>query len=149
MSGRVLWHLASLVGHVGLVAPRHVGSSQTRDWTSVSCIPRPVLNHWTTREVLWVCLVFFFNCTHQMQICHWKLEIKLNLSLPPSSFLSPEPPLWGKTPLHLGTPPAYRSLCVDIRPCVSREIHSLSSDRFHEDEISPLMKFGCVPSLFF
>ena len=30
----------------GLVAPRHLGSSQTRDWTSVSCIGRQILYHW-------------------------------------------------------------------------------------------------------
>ena len=35
----------------GLVAPRHVGSSRTRAWTSVPCIGRQVPNHCTTREV--------------------------------------------------------------------------------------------------
>ena len=35
----------------GLVAPRHVGSSQTRDRTYVPCISRQILNHWTTREL--------------------------------------------------------------------------------------------------
>ena len=40
-----LWHVVS-------VAPRHVGSSQTRDQTRVPCIGRQILNHWTTREVL-------------------------------------------------------------------------------------------------
>ena len=34
----------------GLVAPQHVGSSQTRDQTHVPCIGRSVLSHWTTRE---------------------------------------------------------------------------------------------------
>ena len=34
-----------------LVAPRRVASSQTRDRTSVPCIPRQSANHWTTREV--------------------------------------------------------------------------------------------------
>ena len=34
-----------------LVAPRHVGSSQTRDQTHVTCIGRRTFNHWTTREV--------------------------------------------------------------------------------------------------
>ena len=34
----------------GLVAPRHVGSSQTRDRTRVPCIGRQTLNHCTTRE---------------------------------------------------------------------------------------------------
>ena len=34
----------------GLVAPRHVGSSQTRARTRVPCIDRQILNHCTTRE---------------------------------------------------------------------------------------------------
>ena len=36
---------------MGLVAPRHAESSQTRDGTCVPCIVRWFLNHWTTREV--------------------------------------------------------------------------------------------------
>ena len=35
----------------GLVAPRHVGSSQTRARTHVPCIGRQILNHCTTRQV--------------------------------------------------------------------------------------------------
>ena len=34
----------------GPVAPRHVGSSQTRARTHVPCIGRQILNHCTTRE---------------------------------------------------------------------------------------------------
>ena len=34
----------------GLVAPRHVGSSQTRARTRVACIGRQILNHCATRE---------------------------------------------------------------------------------------------------
>ena len=34
----------------GLVAPRHVGSSQTRTRTCVLCTGRRILNHCTTRE---------------------------------------------------------------------------------------------------
>ena len=34
----------------GLVAPRHVGSSQTRTRTRVPCIGRQTLNHCATRE---------------------------------------------------------------------------------------------------
>ena len=34
----------------GLVAPRHVGSSQTRARTHVPCIGRQILNHCATRE---------------------------------------------------------------------------------------------------
>ncbi|XP_032486496.1 protein mono-ADP-ribosyltransferase TIPARP isoform X1 [Phocoena sinus] len=36
----------------GLVAPRHVGSSQTRARTRVPCISRQILNHCATREAL-------------------------------------------------------------------------------------------------
>ena len=35
----------------GLVAPRHVGSSRTRDRTHVPCIGRRILNHCAAREV--------------------------------------------------------------------------------------------------
>ena len=38
-----------VVAH-GLVAPRHVGSSQTRAQTRVPCIGRQILNHCATRE---------------------------------------------------------------------------------------------------
>ena len=36
----------------GLVALQHVGSSQTRDQTCVTCIGWQILNHWATREIL-------------------------------------------------------------------------------------------------
>ena len=36
----------------GLVAPWHVGSSQTRARTHVPCIGRQILNHCATREAL-------------------------------------------------------------------------------------------------
>ena len=39
-------------GSRGLVAPRHVGSSQTRARTHVPCIGRQILNHCATREAL-------------------------------------------------------------------------------------------------
>ena len=47
---QALGHRVSGVAHSGLVASRHVGSSQTRDRTPVPCIGRQILNHWTTRE---------------------------------------------------------------------------------------------------
>ena len=37
-----------------LVAPRHVGSSQTRARTRVPCIGRQILNHCATREALFL-----------------------------------------------------------------------------------------------
>ena len=32
---------------MGLAAPRHVGSSRTRDRTHILCLGRSILNHWT------------------------------------------------------------------------------------------------------
>ena len=43
---------------MGLVAPWHVGSSQTRARTRVPCIGRQILNHCATREALESFLVF-------------------------------------------------------------------------------------------
>ena len=52
-----LWSTGSIVvAHTGstklwhLVAPQHMGSSQIRDRTHVSCIGRWILYHWATRE---------------------------------------------------------------------------------------------------
>ena len=42
---------AQQLRHTGLVAPRHVGSSRTRDGTRVPCLGRWILNHCATREV--------------------------------------------------------------------------------------------------
>ena len=39
---------AQWLQRTGLVAPWYVASSWTRDQTSVSCISRQILNHWTT-----------------------------------------------------------------------------------------------------
>ena len=40
----------------GPVAPRHVGSSQTRAWTRVPRIGRQILNHCATREAPVACI---------------------------------------------------------------------------------------------
>ena len=45
---------------MGLVAPRHVGTSRTRAWTCVPCIGRWILNHCATREALICSLVYYF-----------------------------------------------------------------------------------------
>ena len=39
---------------MGLVAPRHVGSSQTRARTRVPCIGRQMLNHCANKEALFL-----------------------------------------------------------------------------------------------
>ena len=45
----------------GPVAPRHVGSSQTRAGTRVPCIGRQIPNHCTTREALVSCFILTFS----------------------------------------------------------------------------------------
>ena len=50
-----LWHVGSRaqaqqLWRTGLVAPRHVGSSQSRARTRVPCIGRQILNHCATKE---------------------------------------------------------------------------------------------------
>ena len=48
---RELWaHKLQKLWYMGLAAPQHVGSSQTRDRTDAPCIARRILNHWTIRE---------------------------------------------------------------------------------------------------
>ena len=56
----------SVVVVTGPVAPRHVGSSQTRARTRVPCIGRQILNHCATREALW-----FFNLGSWEERLHW------------------------------------------------------------------------------
>ena len=55
----------SVVVAMGLVAPRHVGSSQTRARTHIPCISRQTLNHCATREApvhfFFVFLFFSFS----------------------------------------------------------------------------------------
>ena len=45
----------------GLVALRHVESSQTRDWTNVACIGRQILIQCTTRKALVPCFYLQFR----------------------------------------------------------------------------------------
>ena len=54
---------ARLLWHMGLVAPWHMESFWTRDWTGISCIVRLILGpgHWINREApctLSMCLIF-------------------------------------------------------------------------------------------
>ena len=49
---------AQQLWHMGLVALRHVGSSQTRARTRVPCIGRRIPNHCATREVLRASIIF-------------------------------------------------------------------------------------------
>ena len=61
VGAQVLGAWASVAVCTGLVAPPHVESSRTRDWTCVPCIGRWIPIHCTTREVwhLIVLLVVF------------------------------------------------------------------------------------------
>ena len=63
---------------MGLVALRHVGSSRTRDSTSVPCIDRQILNHWTTGKSLIVVLIGIFymdNDVEHLIICLFAIYI--------------------------------------------------------------------------
>ena len=51
----------------GPVAPRHVGSSQTRAQTRVPCTGRQTLNHCTTREAR---ILFILNRRMGVQVVH-------------------------------------------------------------------------------
>ena len=49
LMGSRVW--AQQLGCTGLVAPRYVGSSSTRDGNCVPCIGRLICNHWNTSKV--------------------------------------------------------------------------------------------------
>ena len=46
---------------MGLIPPRHVESSQTRDWTQGPCISRWIFNHCTTKGVP---IIYLFYSIH-------------------------------------------------------------------------------------
>ena len=48
----------------GLAAPRHAGSSQSRDRTRVPCISRPIINHWAPGSL-----------AHFLVICPFVIEL--------------------------------------------------------------------------
>ena len=57
---------AQWLSYMGLAAPRHVGSSQTRDQTGVPCTARWIPNHWATRETQ---ILYKWNCTACTLLC--------------------------------------------------------------------------------
>ena len=57
----------------GAQALWHVGSSQTRDWTHVSCTCRRVLYHWATREVP-VFVLIVIEMFHFSRGCRWPMS---------------------------------------------------------------------------
>ena len=76
---------AQQLWHMGLVALRHVGSSQTRDRTCVPCIGRWILNHCTTREVpcssLFLIYLFIYLFILFIWLCQVLVEASELLSL--------------------------------------------------------------------
>ena len=64
---------------MGLAAPQHVGSSQTRAQTRVPCIGRRILNHCATREAPPIRFFFFF--AGRGWTLHWVFVAVLGLSL--------------------------------------------------------------------
>ena len=70
----------SCVWLTGLVAPRHVGSSQTRARTRVLCIGRQTLNHCATREaptyILFQILFHSIECLLSLSSMHIRFLFK-------------------------------------------------------------------------
>ena len=62
--------------HTGLGASQHVGSSQIRDQTHVSCTGRQILYHWASRDFL-LLLFWFLGKGKLLQLAKKKLEIKI------------------------------------------------------------------------
>ena len=56
---------------IGLVAPRHVGSSRTRVQTHVPYIGRWILNHYTTREVP----IYFFKLRYSLFTILYQFQV--------------------------------------------------------------------------
>ena len=80
---------------MGLVAPQHVESSQTRDWTGVPCIDRQILTHCTTREVLFKCIFLFCYCSVAKTLCN-----TMDYAMPGSFFFHYLPELVGDSCSH-------------------------------------------------
>ena len=71
---------AQQLWRTGLVAPLHVGYSQTRDRTCVPCIGRWILNHCATREVPGT-LFYTFQLKFFIQVISYYLAILPNANL--------------------------------------------------------------------
>ena len=65
--------------HMGFVAPRHTGSSWTRDRTSVPCIARQILYLWTTREAPNLCKFNRISNRSKSNITQSPLSLKRQL----------------------------------------------------------------------
>ena len=79
---------------MGLVALRHVGSSQTRAQTRVPCIGRQTLNHCATREALVYSFMSFQRCIESCIPYHSTMQksaITLKIPLCDTSLVNDSP----------------------------------------------------------
>ena len=106
----------------GLVAPRHVGSSQTGARTRVPCIDRQILNHCATREAP-------STCNHYQNLLIKDLYFILsfsNLACGPLTALSGQAnPVWR----------AQQHICSNMTAAV---VHQPFNDTFCPDHL-------CIP----
>ena len=115
-------------------------SSLTRDWTQVPCIPRQILNHWTTKEVPPVTIL------NLRETCH----LFLPSAFPVLAFLYLPCSLWGYRdhpsvfrawePCTLLPPPPLRSL-PRLQPPLSSHRAPNQTSRFL---LSPLFQTHIV-----
>ena len=87
---------------VGLVALRHVESSQNRDRPHVPCIGRQILNHWTTRDILHHFWILHIN--NMIQFC-FSLSDFLNSVLQTLGLSTSLQMAWFCSPLWLSNIP--------------------------------------------
>ena len=73
----------------GPVAPRHVGSSQTRARTRVPCIGRQILNHYTTREAQKFLILIKISLSIFFVACASGIASKMSSPYPRSFKFSP------------------------------------------------------------
>ena len=114
----------------GVVAPRHVGSSQTRAQTRAPCIGRQILNHCATREA--PSLLFFRHCARGSVTFHsHDLGMLFNtplLHLGQTPFPVPNCPTVHGSPASEPPMPSFLHRCVHsfaIVPCLkSKHRHS-------------------------
>ena len=92
----------------GLVAPRHVGSSQTRARTRVPCNGRQILNHCATREA--PAPGFFNHSVQEPEILTHRCQVR-QLSPLNSAFFLPSQLTSTGTPRHLLSRGAPRVSC--------------------------------------
>ena len=108
----------------GLAVPWNVGSSQTRGRTSVPCIARQILNHWTTREASHISKLYissFISIWHEFEQTQGDSEGQGSLAC-----CSP----WGQSLHHVQLcdpwSVAPRLLCPQDSPVKNTGVHNHS-----------------------